>query len=110
MEHQHPQRLYRDANLETRMPVEPGIHMKRPRPVTSCTHCGATGHSSQLSNVRCAHTMNGKRCRGRIRVPPGNAIGISVELVAHLGTKVRTSVAFVVVAAGYFSGDGQESR
>ena len=43
-------------------------------------------------------------------MPPGNAIGISVELVAHLGTKVRTSVAFVVVAAGYFSGDGGEAR
>jgi hypothetical protein len=41
----------------------------------------------------------------RIRVQPGKGIGISVDLVAHLGTKVLTSVAFVVVAAGYSSGD-----
>jgi len=43
--------------------------------------------------------------RERIRVQPGKGIGISVDLVAHLGTKVLTSVAFVVVAAGYSSGD-----
>jgi len=64
MEQQHPQRLYQAAIVETRMPVEPAIRLKRPRPVTSCTHCGATGHSVQLSNARCAHTMNGKRCLG----------------------------------------------
>jgi|HubBroStandDraft_1064217.scaffolds.fasta_scaffold04318_9 DnaJ-class molecular chaperone len=64
MEQQHPQRLHRDATLEARMPGESGIRMKRPRPVTSCTHCCATGHSSELTNVRCAHMMNGKRCRG----------------------------------------------
>ena len=64
MESQHPQRVYRDSTYETRMPVESGTQLKRPRPVTSCTHCGAAGHSSQLSNVRCAHTMNGKRCQG----------------------------------------------
>jgi|HubBroStandDraft_2_1064218.scaffolds.fasta_scaffold5287252_1 hypothetical protein len=51
-----------------------------------------------------------KDVKERIRVHPGKGIGISVELVAHLGTKILTSVAFVVVAAGYFSGDGQESR
>jgi hypothetical protein len=48
--------------------------------------------------------------RERIRVQPGKGIGISVELVAHLDMKVLTSVAFVVDAAGYFSGDGRESR
>ena len=48
--------------------------------------------------------------RERIRVRLGKGIGISVELVAHLDTKVLTSVAFVAVAAGYFSGDVQESR
>jgi hypothetical protein len=46
----------------------------------------------------------------RIKVQPGKGIGISVDPVAHLGTKVLTNVAFVAVAAGYFSGDGQESR
>src|SRR5271167_4999281 len=106
MEQQHPQRLYRDATLETRMPVESGIHMKRPRPVTSCTHCGATGHSLQLSNARCAHTMNGKRCLGTNQSATGKGIGINVDLVVHLGMKILTSVPLVVVAAGYFSGDG----
>jgi hypothetical protein len=43
--------------------------------------------------------------RERIRVQPQKGIGISVDLVADLGTKVPTSVAFVVVAAGYFSGE-----
>jgi hypothetical protein len=46
----------------------------------------------------------------RIRVQPGKGIGINVDLVADLGTKILTSVPFVMVAAGYFSGDGQESR
>lgn len=46
--------------------------------------------------------------RERIKVQPGKGIGISVELAAHLGTKVLTSVVSVVVAAGYSSGDGQE--
>jgi hypothetical protein len=46
----------------------------------------------------------------RIRVQPGKRIGISVDLVAHLGTKILTSVPFVMVAAGYSSDDGQESR
>jgi hypothetical protein len=64
MEQQNPQRPYLDTTLAARMPVESGVHVKRPRPLTSCTHCGATGHSSELSNVRCAHMMNGKRCRG----------------------------------------------
>jgi len=41
----------------------------------------------------------------RIRVQPGKRIGISVDLVADLGTKVLTSVLFVMVAAGYSSGD-----
>jgi hypothetical protein len=46
----------------------------------------------------------------RIRVQPGKKIGISVDLVAHLGTKVLTSAPFVMAAAGYISGDGQEPR
>jgi hypothetical protein len=52
--------------------------------------------------------------RERIRAQRGQEIGIRVDLAAHLGTKVLTSVAFVVVAAGYFSGDhsgrAQETR
>jgi hypothetical protein len=48
--------------------------------------------------------------RERIRGRLGKGIGISVELVAHLDTKALTSVAFVAAAAGYFSGDGQESK
>src|ERR1700691_603633 len=64
MEQQVHQRLSQEATLEARRPVESGLHVKRPRAVTRCTHCGATGHSSELSNVRCAHMMNGKRCRG----------------------------------------------
>jgi hypothetical protein len=43
--------------------------------------------------------------RERTKVQPREGIGINVELVAHLGTKILTSVAFVVVAAGYSSGD-----
>jgi hypothetical protein len=43
--------------------------------------------------------------RERIRVQPEKGIGISVDLVVHLGTKVLASVPFVVVAAGYSSGD-----
>jgi hypothetical protein len=46
----------------------------------------------------------------RIRVQLGKGIGISADLVADPGTKVLTSVLFVVVAAGYSSGKGQESR
>jgi hypothetical protein len=41
----------------------------------------------------------------RIRVQPGKGIGISADRVADLGTKVLTSVQFVMVAAGYSSGD-----
>jgi hypothetical protein len=41
----------------------------------------------------------------RIRVQQGKGIGIGVEPVVHLGTKILTSVPFVMVAAGYFSGD-----
>jgi hypothetical protein len=48
--------------------------------------------------------------RERIRVQPGKEIGISVELVGHLGMKLLPSAPFVMVAAGYFSGDGRESR
>ena len=46
----------------------------------------------------------------RIRVRLGKGIGISVEVVAHLDTKLLPSVPFVMVAAGYFSGDGGEAR
>jgi hypothetical protein len=46
-----------------------------------------------------------KDARERIRVQRGRGIGTSAELVAHLDTRVLTSVEFVVVAAGYFSGD-----
>jgi hypothetical protein len=83
MEQQHPQRLYRDATFEARMPVESGIHMKRPRPVTSCTHCGATGHSSQLSNARCAHMMNGKRCRNESECNRGKGLE-SVSILSRI--------------------------
>jgi hypothetical protein len=41
----------------------------------------------------------------RIRVRSGKGIGISADLVADPGTKVLTSVLFVMVAAGYSSGD-----
>jgi hypothetical protein len=41
----------------------------------------------------------------RTRVPPGKEIGINVNLVADLVTKLLTSVLFVVVAAGYSRGD-----
>jgi hypothetical protein len=42
-----------------------------------------------------------KDARERIRVQPQKGIGINVDLVADLVTKILTSVLFVVVAAGY---------
>jgi hypothetical protein len=41
----------------------------------------------------------------RIRVQPAKGLGINVDLVTRLGTKVLTSVLFVVVSAGYSSDD-----
>lgn len=41
----------------------------------------------------------------RTRAPPGKGIGINVNLVADLVTKLLTSVLFVVAAAGYSMGD-----
>ena len=46
----------------------------------------------------------------RIRVQPRKGIGINVDLVADPGTKILTSVPFAMAAAGYFRGDGRESR
>jgi hypothetical protein len=41
----------------------------------------------------------------RIRVQPRKGIGMNVDLAADPVTKVLTSVRFVMVAAGYSSGD-----
>lgn len=46
-----------------------------------------------------------KDARERIGVRPRKGIGINVDLVADLVTKVLISVLLVVVAAGYSSSD-----
>jgi hypothetical protein len=38
--------------------------MKRPKPVTSCTKCGAPGYNIALANGKCARRVNAKRCTG----------------------------------------------
>jgi hypothetical protein len=38
--------------------------MKRPKPVTSCTHCRAPGHNIQLANGKCGRMVGTKRCTG----------------------------------------------
>jgi len=38
--------------------------MKRPKPVTSCTKCGAPGYEIALANGKCGRMVNWKRCKG----------------------------------------------
>jgi hypothetical protein len=38
--------------------------MKRPKPVTSCTKCGAPGYNIALANEKCGRIVNSKRCKG----------------------------------------------
>jgi hypothetical protein len=38
--------------------------MKRPKPVTSCTKCGAPGYNIALANGKCGRMVNWKRCKG----------------------------------------------
>jgi len=38
--------------------------MKRPKPVTSCTHCRAPGYNIQLANGKCGRMVGTKRCTG----------------------------------------------
>jgi hypothetical protein len=45
--------------------------MKLPKPITSCTNCGAPGYSKQLANGKCGRMSGTKRCMGTNQ----NAIG-----------------------------------
>lgn len=38
--------------------------VKRPKPVTSCTDCGAPGYNIQLANGKCGRRVGDKRCKG----------------------------------------------
>jgi hypothetical protein len=38
--------------------------MKRPKPATSCTNCGAPGYNIGLTNGKCGRMVNWKRCKG----------------------------------------------
>jgi len=39
--------------------------MKRPKPVTSCTNCRASGHNIDVVNEQCMRTvLHGQRCQG----------------------------------------------
>jgi hypothetical protein len=38
--------------------------MRRPKPSTSCTKCGAPGYDIDLANEKCERMVNRKRCRG----------------------------------------------
>jgi hypothetical protein len=40
---------------------------KRPKPVTTCTNCGAPGYDIALANAKCGRMVNRKRCRGTNR-------------------------------------------
>jgi hypothetical protein len=42
----------------------PSPVMKRPKPATSCTKCGAPGYSPGLANGKCGRMVNWKRCKG----------------------------------------------
>jgi len=42
----------------------PSPVMKRPKPATSCTKCGAPGYSLGLANGKCGRMVNWKRCKG----------------------------------------------
>ena len=51
--------------IEAREVVEsPASLMKRPKPVTSCTICGAPGYDIKLADGFCGRMVRGKRCRG----------------------------------------------
>ena len=38
--------------------------MKRDRPVTCCTECGAVGYNMRVANGRCCKTIGEQRCGG----------------------------------------------
>jgi hypothetical protein len=45
--------------------------MKRPKPVTSCTKCGAPGYNIALANGKCGRMVGKERCNGTNQSTPG---------------------------------------
>ena len=40
------------------------LSLKRPLPVTSCTVCASAGYNLSLTDLRCAKSVGGERCKG----------------------------------------------
>ena len=59
--------------------------MKGPKPVTSCTKCGAPGYNIALANGKCGRVVNSKRCEGTNQSAIGDKDWPSVHLVTSCG-------------------------